>query len=165
MREMKRQTLVLQSKVKLLEDEIDNLNEQVEIVATERNVLRRENHLKQFKSIQSLMGHINSSSNGDDAASSTSSSSSSNPKSLSPSQNRSTSSPNSSVTMPLVTSSPITQNSSIDRFLRFNNNKNYWSEMNTNTWDINYNTGNKYNSAYLNDNVPTTNPNKKVNRT
>jgi hypothetical protein len=126
MRELKRQVIQLQSKVKFLEEENGNLNEKIETTVRERNKLRRDtqNTFTSPAAVDIL-----------DGSSSTSVVN------------------NGSVSRRNASNSNVTRSISIDPFDKtFKANSlsmSYWNELNTSScWDINYNTGLFVNRSY-----------------
>jgi hypothetical protein len=116
MREMKRQNILLQSKLKLLEEEIETLNGRIEITAKERNKYRKEIQMSLLNSNASSNNYCNSE-----------------PISSSDT-NRSV-----SISRPILLSKAesFRSNSLISS-------TKYWNDLtnrSTSSWDVNYNTG------------------------
>lgn len=133
MREIKRQNLTLQSKIKLLEEEMESLHERIDLTAKERNKYRKE---LQLNLLMPASEFFTSSLTG-------SYSPQRDEKSISTLSNRSRGLPIDQLERSLKSNSMISSTK-------------YWNELNNNNsqnitnWDVNYNTGylNRY-SGFL----------------
>ncbi len=151
MREMKRQNTQLQSKIKLLEDEMENLHEKIDSTLKERNKLRKEIQMNLVSQVNNTP--ITSDPNLDTTLT----------YNVSPSHKTGTYENSNNTTTVSNLSRAISSNLTADQLEKsFKStsslNVNYWNEFNnvnttsTSTiWDINYNTGyiNKYTSSNL----------------
>lgn len=142
MRDMKRQNSLLQSKIKLLEDEVDNLHEKIDSTLKERNKLRKEIQLNLVSQNAPSMTSENMDTNLS--------------YNISPSHKTGTYENNNNNTIVSNLSRAISTDP-LDKSFKSTSslNVNYWNELNnghtTSTsaiWDINYNTGyiSKYNN-------------------
>lgn len=135
-RELKRQNYQLQSKIKLLEEEADSLNEKIDQTLKERNKLRKEFKLNLLPGITDFYENTTS---------------------------HSTSPPSSTNTH--GRSSSLARTDQFDcSFKSGSLNFSNWNDFNTSsTWDINYNTGNIHKYASKSSNLIDSNLNGKLN--
>jgi hypothetical protein len=138
-REMKRQNILLQSKIKLLEDEMDNLHEKIDSTLKERNRLRKEIQMNLVNQLSPASDQILETSLNN----------------LSPTHKSGTYE-NTNNNTTVSNFQRATSVEPLEKSFKSTSSINYWNDLNNNNntsntnsanWDVNYNTGyfSKYN--------------------